>query len=57
VLWQRETVNVISPEPAKRQIDAVTRRRFVRRTTVNIAEYVLMLVMMGKLLVIGLPAK
>ena len=42
-----ETVNVISPEPAKRQIDTVTRRRFTRRTTVYIAEYILMLVMMG----------
>ena len=52
-----ETANAISPEPTIRQIDAVTRRRFVRRTTVNIAEYVLMLVMMGELLVIGLPAK
>ena len=42
-----ETVNVISPEPAKRQVSTVTRRRFVRRTTLYIAEYILMLVMMG----------
>lgn len=53
-----ETVNVISPEPAKRQIDAVMRQRFVRRTTVNIAEYILILVMTGELLVMGpMPAK
>lgn len=53
-----ETANAISPEPVKRQIDAVMRQRFVRRTTVNITEYILILVMMGELLVMApMPAK